>query len=65
MTKGYNLPDDVSASCPDAPWNKTEEAHTCELFEANERSEICAWQLYNGRCGRIGYDIYLTKCKED
>ena len=26
---GYNLPDNVSASDPEAPWNKEEEVCTC------------------------------------
>jgi hypothetical protein len=28
MTKGYNLPDNISPNNPDAPWNKKEKVRT-------------------------------------
>jgi len=62
--KGYNLPDNVSPSDPEAPWDeeeKDEEEHPCKGYEVNAEGDPCAWLLYSGRCGRPGFD--LTRCK--
>lgn len=44
--KGYNLPDNVSPSDPDAPWNKEEDiTFTCQVcgreFESIDDEEAC------------------------
>ncbi len=34
--KGYNLPDNVSPSDPEAPWNKEEQEPTCIICGSTE-----------------------------
>ena len=38
MSKGYNLPDNVSASDPDAPWNRDTDQDEPEVT-----CHICGW----------------------
>jgi hypothetical protein len=62
--KGYNLPDNINPSDPNAPWNKEEE-QLCEYFEKSTGSDVCLWRMYSGRCGKPDCEIPLIKCKED
>ena len=63
--KGYNLPDNVSPSDPEAPWDKEEKEseHECTCWdESDERPGECHYLLLSGACGCPL--VRLPKCKE-
>ena len=67
MTKGYNLPDNVGASDPEAPWNQDQDQddHLDDLDDPDPDLDTCIICGSEDVVAWVGDESFCQDCLED